>query len=314
LLFGIHVVHNTYDISNLATNGILAEFISKAKTKYHILSIGAIAESGYYFTNVIDVYNNSRSNASEVFDIYNLEFEYWQPSSLDIAIYYCNNYLIPNGLPCTNNGAFQFFLSSLQTIKSLAIASPLAITTEAYVGWPTAGQADTIGANLDRLHLHAYRNDPNTAFGYAQSRLINFANGTTPGLDVSIIFSSEPVFMQTWLENNSMVSAENIFEEDFFEGSSGWSNNVNLQGFTYFTYSYMTSVPLEVYPIYNLVENLSIDSDTTIYADSTIELNNVIVNAPFELTLKSPEVLISQNCEVMQGAKVTVLETRCNQE
>jgi len=119
------------------------------------------------------------------------------------------------------------------------------ITTEAYVGWPTAGQADTIGANLDRVRVHAYVSDPNTAFDYSKNRLIDFANGN-PGLDISILFSSEATFMQNWLENNSMLSAENIYRTDWINGSSGWSNNINLEGFTYFTYTDMTNVSLPV--------------------------------------------------------------------
>ena len=130
-------------------------------------------------------------------------------------------------------------------MDSLATNNSHAITTEAYVGWPNTGQADTIGANLDKLLLHAYVGDPNSAFNYAEDRLVDFANGN-PGLDVSIIFSAEPNFMQTWLENNSLLAAENIFTNDWISTSAGWSNNINLQGFAYFTYSQMSNIFLPV--------------------------------------------------------------------
>ena len=310
LLYGLHVVHNTYDITNPATNAILANFIAKAKTSYGVLSVGAIAESGAYFTNVIDPYNNSRNSATEIFDIYNLEFEYWNTNTIGNGGYYCTNYLIPNGLPCTNDGGFQFFISALQTMDSLATVSPHAIMTEAYVGWPTVNQADTIGENLDRLRLHAYVSDPNDAFNYSKNRLVDFANGT-PNLAVSIIFSAEPNFMQNWLESNSMVAAENIFATDFLNSSTTWNNTISLDGFTYFAYTYAVNVPLDVCLDYNLVQNLSINADTTIYADSLIELDNVVVNPPYELILVAPEVCISMNCNVLDGAKLSVLEGGC---
>ena len=207
--------------------------------------MGATAENSDFLTNVIDAYNNSRSNPLEKIDIYNLEFEYWQTSATGPGGYYCTTYLTPNGLPCTVDGAFQFYVSILETMTTLANNNTHPITTEAYVGWPTAGQADTIGANLDRVRVHAYVSDPNTAFDYSKNRLIDFANGN-PGLDISILFSSEATFMQNWLENNSMLSAENIYRTDWINGSSGWSNNINLEGFTYFTYTDMTNVSLPV--------------------------------------------------------------------
>ncbi len=243
LLYGLHVVHSNYDLTNSVTNIVLADFIKKAKNNYGILKVGATAENDDFFTNVIDVYNNTRSLASEKFDIYNLEFEYWISSATDPGGYYCTTYLTPGGYTCDENGAFQFFINVLQIMNALATNNTHAISTEAYVGWPTAVQASTISGNLDRLRLHAYVTDPVTSFNYAETRMIDFANGT-PGLNVSIIFSSEPIFMQNWLENNSMLSAENIFINDWMANSISWINNINVEGFTYFAYSHMANVNL----------------------------------------------------------------------
>ena len=243
LLYDLHIVNSNYNLLNPATNFILADFIYKAKTIYGVLDVAATAENAVFFTNVIDVYNNSRSNPLEKFDTYNLEFEYWDNSTTNPGGYYCTTYLTPNGLPCTVNGAFQFFITILQEMKTLANNNTHSIKTEAYVGWPTASQAAIIGANLDRLRLHAYVSNPNTSFNYSKDRLIDFANGS-PGLDISIIFSSEPNFMQSWLNNNSMGSAENIYTADYLNGSSAWANNINLEGFTYFAYTYNTGITL----------------------------------------------------------------------
>ena len=243
LLYGLHIVNANHNLSNPASNQILADFIDKAKTTYGVLYVGATAENEEFFTNIINTYNNSRNNSSEKFDIYNLEFEYWINSATGPSGYYCTTYLTPNGLPCTTDGAFQFYISTLQTMSTLASNNSHPITTEAYVGWPTALEASTIGTNLDRVRIHAYVSDPNTAFNYSEDRLIDFANGN-PDINVSIIFSSEPIFMQNWLISNSMTNAENIFTQDWIAESSNWSNNINLEGFTYFAYTHNTDVTL----------------------------------------------------------------------
>ncbi|ARV14483.1 T9SS type A sorting domain-containing protein [Polaribacter sp. SA4-12] len=236
LLYGLHIFNANNNLSNTETNYVLANFIYKAKTIYGVISVGATAENGNFFTNTIDTYNNSRSDPLEKFDIYNLEFEYWSNYATGPGGYYCNTYLTPNNLPCTIEGAFEFYISVLQTIKNLAINNSHPITTEAYVGWPTETEASTIGANLDRVRIHAYVSNPNSAFSYLENRLIDFANGN-PDIDVSIIFSSEPEFMSDWLSSNSIIAAENIFIDDWRNASSIWANNINLIDFTYFTYT-----------------------------------------------------------------------------
>ncbi len=245
LLYGLHIVHANHDLTNPTTNTILSDFIYKAKTSYGILAVGATAENGEFFTNVVDVYNNSRNESLEKFDIYNLEFEFWDNLSTGSGGYYCNTYLSPNGLPCSEEGAFQFYLSTLRTMETLASDTSHPITTEAYVGWPGESQSDSISLYVDRVRISAYVSNPNSAFNYSEDRLIAFANSSAD-LNISMIFSSEPEFMQQWLENNSMIAAENIFRENWLNGSSGWLNNINLQGFTYFTYSDLTDVPLEL--------------------------------------------------------------------
>lgn len=67
-------------------------------------------------------------------------------------------------------------------------------------------------------------------------------------------------------------------------------------------------------PPINLLMNQTFSVDTTIYATNLIELDNVTVDQPFELTLKSPEVLINNYSEIQQGAKLIIInENVCNQ-
>jgi len=245
LLYELHIVHANHNLPNATTNQVLADFIYKAKTSYGITEMGATAENSDFFTNVIDAYNNSRTEPLEKFDIYNLEFEYWISSATNAGGYYCTTYLSPNGLPCTEQGAFEYFVSILETMNTLADNNVHPITTEAYVGWTSTAQAAIIATKLDKLRLHAYVSSPTTAFGYADDRLIDFANGN-PGLDVSIIYSAEPAFMQTWLESNSMLAAENTFTTDWVSGSTSWANNINLDGFTYFAFGFMPNIVLPI--------------------------------------------------------------------
>ncbi len=66
--------------------------------------------------------------------------------------------------------------------------------------------------------------------------------------------------------------------------------------------------------VQNVVSNQTIHSDTTIYAQELIVLNNISVYTPYELTLKSPKVHVSTNCDILSGAKVTVMnEAGCGQ-
>ena len=295
LLYELHIVNANYNLSNPTTNSILADFISKAKTMYGIVNVGATSENGNSFTNVIDAYNNSRNDANEKFDIYNLEFEFWNPNSTDPGEYYCTTYLTPNGLPCTNDGAFQFFMSTLQTMRNLASNNSHPITVEAYVGWPTQAQAVTIGANLDRVLLHAYVSDPNTAFSYAENRIIDFANGN-PGLDVSIIFSSEPEFMQNWLTNNDITTSENIFTQDWLTGSSGWVNNINLIGFTYFAYTFNIDATLSTnsqQPPYKPVKICPNPVENILVVQNVDQLKNIkVYNSIGQLIFETKEAKV----------------------
>lgn len=241
LLYDLHIVNANYPLDDFATNTILADFIYKAKTNFGIVKVGAVGENGDFFTNIIQAYNDTRSDHAEQFDIYNLEFEFWNQYFTDPGGYYCTSYLIPNGLPCTNDGAFQFFFAQLQVMDQLADLSFHPITTEAYVGWPTVAQTTVFGF-MDRVLVHAYVSDANDAYAYANDRLADIASTNGGSLEVSIIFSTEPAFMQSWLENNSMSSAETIFYTDWQDASISWANNIDLVGFTYFAYGFNANI------------------------------------------------------------------------
>ena len=76
ILYQLNKVDKRFSLSDRKKNIILAEFISKAKIKFGMHKIGASGESASFFTDIINVYNASRSIDEEKFDIYNLEYEY----------------------------------------------------------------------------------------------------------------------------------------------------------------------------------------------------------------------------------------------
>ncbi len=242
ILYDLHTVHNQYNLTNAATNQILANFIADAKNNYGITKIAAAGENAWFFQNRIIAYNNTRSNPKEKFDVLGMEFEFWTPSLTNAGGSYCTDYLIPNGLSCDSIGAFSFCKSQLAQMRTMADASLHPMTVEMYIGWPNAGQIKIMAGLVDRMLVHAYVTNPSTSYTYALTRLQNYAsiNGME---NMTIIFSAEPNFMGPWLNANSLQAAENTFLTAYNAASGTWKTHLNLQGFTYFTYSMMPSSP-----------------------------------------------------------------------
>lgn len=243
ILYELHLVNNVHNLSNAATNQILADFIKSAKTTYGIAKISAAGESAAWFQNNIITYNATRTLATEKFDALGLEFEFWTPSA--VSMYYCSDYLIPNGLPCDSAGAFVFCKNQLTQMKTLTAASAHPMAVEMYVGWPNLGQLHTLSAIADKMFIHAYVPNPSNSFNYTLARL-NFYNNYAGTAKVYIIFSSEPDFMQTWLLSHSMVEAENIFTTAYNTASGAWKSHVNFSGFVYFAYTFQTNIILPI--------------------------------------------------------------------
>ncbi|MFK7787010.1 MAG: T9SS type A sorting domain-containing protein [Crocinitomicaceae bacterium] len=280
LLYELHLVNATYDITHYSTSGILADFISKAKNDFGILKIGAVGENADFFWNVIHPYNASRSSSDERIEIINLEFEFWIQSATDPGGYYCDTYLTPAGYPCTNDGAYGFALSQLLSMDQLKGYSSYPLSTEIYVGWPTLSQSYQLAGAVDRMLVHAYVDDPNIAYDYIEDRIIDISGGGN-NLDVSIIFSSEPNFMQNWLNANSMLAAETIFYNDWLNGASSWAtlSTMNLEGFTYFAYTFNQNITVGTESM-DLPEDITVAPNPvndvmTITSDSQIELIQV---------------------------------------
>lgn len=235
-LYQLHLVHAQIDLTDFSGSAPMAAFISKAKTQYGITNVGAIGESYWFFENRIHIYNQNHPNADEQFDVFNLEFEFWQTTATGPSGYYCTSYLQPEGYTCDTAGAFDFFINDLRRIDSLAATE--GHISETYVGWPTEGQCHAITATCDRVLVHAYVSNVNNLYGYTQTRLSYFGTSADTA-NLIIIFSSEPSFMGPWLMSNPEYTAWNLYSNDYANETAPWTSGIHMLGYQWFAYTDM---------------------------------------------------------------------------
>jgi hypothetical protein len=214
---------------------VLANFIQKAKQNYGITQVGAIGENFYVFNNVFKVYNQQHANALQKFDVFNVEFEFWNTNSVSSGNYYCTTYLQPN-YTCDTAGAFAYYKKLIHQVDSLAGAT--GVTSETYVGWFNQGQAVTIANTVDRILLHDYISNYSSLYSYIKTRLQYIAaRGITT--NVIPIFSAEPSFMGPWLSSNNVTTPYTDLQSDLAAETGIWKQFINLQGLQWFAYSFM---------------------------------------------------------------------------
>ena len=219
--------------NNVQTNN-LASFLSRARNNYGIIQVGACAETYSFFENKIIPYNNSRIAISEKFNVLNYEFEFWVQSTINQ--YYCNAYLQPNGYNCDTAGAWAFSFKQFMKIDSLCTTNGL--ISEVYLGWPTMGQMKNLANVADRILLHAYQSSDAGLYSYSRNRLIDAAS-INKAVNILPIFSSEPSFMGTWLQNHPIYQPYQTYSNNFISETGTWKQFINLQGYTWFYYPTM---------------------------------------------------------------------------
>lgn len=236
ILYDLHKVNKDYPLANPEKNNILAKFIYKAKVNFGLKEVGGSGESGDFFVKAIHAYNMSRTNTKEMFDSYNLEYEYWKEDDSKDGGYYCENYLKNNGKNCNRKGTFSFFLKSLSTMKRLAKQNKHLVKVEAYVGKFKRHEINLISKYVDRLLVHVYVTTPKIGFNYASERLKYLADVKNKP-KVSIIYSSETSFMGGWLKFNSLKKGEKIFIDSMKNTNRNLLKNINFTNFTYYNYN-----------------------------------------------------------------------------
>ncbi len=247
-LYEVHLVHNANPLTNVSSSQTFANFISKAKTQFGINQIGVAAENYWFFSNVIAIYNQQHTALTEKVDVYNFEFEFWIPTSVESGAYYCSTYLQPNALTCDTAGAFQFYKKNLHQIDSLANANGQ--LSEAYFGFFNAGQGNQIvQTGVDRVLLSIYLPTSNYSasyqYNYVKPRLQNLATSQTE-IKVLPIYSAEPSFMQSWVDTNPFFEPFSTLSNSLQSETASWKNYIDLEGIQWFAYSFMPKKNLDL--------------------------------------------------------------------
>ncbi len=235
-LYDLWTVHTIYNLTNSATCTVLANFIQRAKQNFGVLQVGAIGENFFFFNNVINIYNQQHANPLQKFDVYNVEFEFWNTTTVSSGNYYCTTYLQPGGYTCDTAGAFSYYKRLIFKVDSIANAA--GVISETYVGWFNQGQAITIGNTVDRILLHDYVNNYSAIYSYIQPRLqlIAARNAVTT---VIPIFSAEPAFMGPWLSTHTVYTPYTDLQTSLANETGSWKQYINLMGYQWFAYSFM---------------------------------------------------------------------------
>lgn len=249
ILYDLHKINKDYPLADPTKNDILARFIFKAKINYSLKGVGGSGESSDFFVNAIHAYNMSRINPIERFDTYNLEYEYWKKDASENGGYYCENYLKKIGQSCNRKNTFKFFINSLAIMKKLARENSHKVTVEAYVGKYFRHEIKKIAQYVDRLLVHAYVQNPKYGFNVANKRL-EYLSELKKKPKISIIYSSEILFMGGWLKYNSLKKGERIFIDSMHKNNKKLLSKINFTDFTYYNYNQLAK-SIKYYDILN---------------------------------------------------------------
>ncbi|MBA3666091.1 MAG: T9SS type A sorting domain-containing protein [Bacteroidetes bacterium] len=240
-LYNVYQVHAATPLTNTSSAQVFANFIQKAKTQYSITEIGVPSENYAFLANVINVYNQQHPLATQKVDVYNLEFEFWVPSSVASGAYYCTTYLQPGGFSCDTAGAFAYYKKTLKRIDSLANANGR--KSEAYFGFFNSGQGKQIvQTGVDRVLISIYVPSASYSasyqYNYAKQRLIDLAGANT-NIKVMPLYSAEPSFMQSWVMSNPFFQPYTSFASSLSAETGAWKNVIQPEGIQWFAYSFM---------------------------------------------------------------------------
>lgn len=237
ILYDLNKINKRFPIGDATQNNLLAKFIASAKTEHGIKSVSASGETSKFFIEAIHPYNLSRLKPEERFDIYNLEYEYWNEKQSSNGGYYCETYLKNAKLACNRKSSFNYYINSLSIMRSLAEDANLDIKIEAYIGKFTRDEVNQISRHADMLLIHAYVRHPKYSYPYVKERL-NHLEAINSNIEISILFSAENKYMGKWLQNHEFTEAETIFFTELEKEQIALKEDLNFQGFTYYNYSF----------------------------------------------------------------------------
>ncbi len=225
-----------YAFSNPRGSEVWKVFIRKAKTKYGIQKIGVVGEKAKSFTAIADYNKRVDYRSQERIDVFNLEFEFWNPRLYSPGGYYCKTYLLRNAYPCTEDGAFQFYLKQLKAMKQLK-GNPK-IEIESYIGNPSRAEIFEMAPLLDRLLVHYYRSKVDNIALYKINRLIDLQKAN-PRLKLLPIFSSRENHLGPWLKEHPIQAVDQSFYQQLKTIYPFDYDALNIKGFVWYRYSDM---------------------------------------------------------------------------
>ncbi len=240
-LYQMHLVNASTPLNNVSTCITFTNFVRKAKTQFGIAQIGVAGENYSFFANNVYPYNQQHNLASEKIDVYNVEFEFWVPTSIQPGGVYCVDYLTNAGLPCDSFGAFTYYKKMLKQVDSLANMG--GSISETYFGWFSANEGtEIIQSGVDRILVSVYIPSTNYStsyqYNYIKNRLQNLASNNIV-VKVLPIYSAETNFMNTWASSNLFFTPYTDLQNSLLAESASWKNNIQLEGIQWFTYSEM---------------------------------------------------------------------------
>ncbi|MEM8907381.1 MAG: T9SS type A sorting domain-containing protein [Bacteroidota bacterium] len=241
LLYNFYFIHHQlFSLTDAQSALPMANFIQKAKTQYGITEVGAVGETFASF-DIIDQYNQLQANRPEArLDVYNIEYEFWNKKLS--TNYYCTSYLQGQGIDCSTEGSFQFYIAELQKLHQLAKLR--GVKAETYIGLPTDEQCQQIGQSCDRVLVHYYRtsdvyNNGNSIYNFKSARLPALAP-TEGQLAVMPIFASRSHFMGPWLTDHPEEQAFEtfIYGQNGYEAAQGdWKAHLKIEGYQWYRYT-----------------------------------------------------------------------------
>jgi len=243
LLYNLHHINTHYfDMADAEESMPLANFIEKAKTQYGVEAVGGVGEKFASFEKM-KLYNAAHAEfPNRQFDVFNIEFEFWNKKLVEG--YYCTTYLEKNNLPCTKEGAYEFYINQINQL--VVLAEEIDVKSETYIGKPHASQCQAIGEKLDRVLVHYYKkkdtyNNGNSLYNYRKERISNLAPAVGT-IEILPIFCSRPAHMKSWLEFNPKEQAFDtwLYGQNGFEEQEGeWKEHVFIGGYQWYRYTDM---------------------------------------------------------------------------
>jgi len=222
-----HIDKNYFDMTDAEASMPLANFIERAKTMYGVEAIGGVGEKFASFEKM-KLYNAAHEGfPNRQFDVFNLEFEFWNKRLYEG--YYCTTYLEDNNLPCTQAGAYEFYIAQINQLAVLG--NEIGVKSETYI-------------ELDRVLIHYYKkkdvyNNGNSIYNYRKERVPALAPATGT-LEILPIFSARSMHMGPWLEFNPKEQAFDtwMYGLNGFEAEEGdWKDHIFVGGYQWYRYT-----------------------------------------------------------------------------